>query len=166
MTRSAAFVLLPTDHEPVVIVPVIAAVNGHSFAGGMVLAMACDYRVMTDGTKRNAWMSMNEVRSLFRHRKAETQHALELHQIHFGAQIPLSLMAVLRAKASNAQVLRKIVLEGHRFTPKEALSAGLADHIAGESTEGLLSAAQQFAEKIAPIAKSGAWGINKVRSVP
>ena len=43
------------------IVPVIAAINGHSFAGGMILAMACDYRVMTDGSKRNAWMSMNEV---------------------------------------------------------------------------------------------------------
>lgn len=27
----------------------------------MILAMACDYRVMTDGSKRNAWMCMNEV---------------------------------------------------------------------------------------------------------
>ena len=42
-------------------VPVIAAINGHIFAGGMVLALSCDYRIMTDGSKRNAWMSMNEV---------------------------------------------------------------------------------------------------------
>ena len=42
-------------------VPVIAAINGHTFAGGMVLALSCDYRIMTDGSKRNAWMSMNEV---------------------------------------------------------------------------------------------------------
>ena len=42
-------------------VPVIAAVNGHTFAGGMALAMACDYRVMTDGSKRNAFICMNEV---------------------------------------------------------------------------------------------------------
>ena len=47
--------------DPCAAVPIIAAVNGHSFAGGMVLAMACDYRVMTDGSKRNAWMCMNEV---------------------------------------------------------------------------------------------------------
>ncbi|TBU32558.1 ClpP/crotonase [Dichomitus squalens] len=122
-------------------IPIIAAVNGHSFAGGMVLAMACDYRVMTDGSKRNAWMCMNE--------------------IHFGAQIPLPLVAVLRAKASNAQVIRKVVLEGHRFTPKEALSSGLVDYVAGEDTEGVVAAARGLAEKVAPIAKSGAWGINK-----
>ena len=50
------------EHSFLVAVPVIAAVNGHCFAGGMALAMACDYRVMTDGSKRNAWMCMNEVR--------------------------------------------------------------------------------------------------------
>jgi hypothetical protein len=44
-------------------VPTIAAVNGHCFAGGMVVALSCDYRVMTDGVKRRAWMCMNEVNS-------------------------------------------------------------------------------------------------------
>jgi Delta3-Delta2-enoyl-CoA isomerase len=43
-------------------VPVVAAINGHCFAGGMMLSLACDYRVMTDGSKRNAWITMNEVR--------------------------------------------------------------------------------------------------------
>lgn len=42
-------------------VPTIAAINGHCFAGGFVLAQACDYRVMTDGSSRNAWLCMNEV---------------------------------------------------------------------------------------------------------
>ncbi|PIL35763.1 hypothetical protein GSI_02493 [Ganoderma sinense ZZ0214-1] len=122
-------------------IPVIAAVNGHCFAGGMVLAMACDYRVMTDGSKRNAWICMNE--------------------IHFGAQIPLFLMGVLRTKVSDALVLRKVVLEGHRFTPQEALVSGIIDRIAGENTAGVLAAAQTLAEKVGPIAKTGAWGINK-----
>ena len=27
-----------------------------------MLALCCDYRVMTDGERRNAWMCMNEVR--------------------------------------------------------------------------------------------------------
>ncbi len=75
-------------------------------------------------------------------------------------------MAVLRAKVSNAQVVRKIVLEGHRFTPKEALVSGIVDLVAGENTVGVLSAAQALAEKVGSAAKTGAWGINKVRPSP
>ena len=45
------------------LVPTVAAINGHCFAGGMILALCCDYRVMSDGEKRNAWMCMNEVRA-------------------------------------------------------------------------------------------------------
>lgn len=45
------------------LVPIVAAINGHCFAGGMMFALCCDYRVMTDGEKRNAWMCMNEVRA-------------------------------------------------------------------------------------------------------
>ena len=44
------------------LVPTLAAINGHCFAGGMMLALCCDYRVMTNGERRNAWMCMNEVR--------------------------------------------------------------------------------------------------------
>ena len=50
-----------TDAQTLLAVPVIAAINGHAFAGGLMLSLACDYRVMTDGTKRNAWVCMNEV---------------------------------------------------------------------------------------------------------
>jgi enoyl-CoA hydratase/carnithine racemase len=45
------------------LVPTLAAINGHCFAGGMMLALCCDYRVMTDGERRNTWMCMNEVRA-------------------------------------------------------------------------------------------------------
>lgn len=46
-------------------VPTIAAINGHCYAGGFMLSLACDYRVMTDGTSRNAWLCMNEVSLVF-----------------------------------------------------------------------------------------------------
>ncbi|KAH9004957.1 ClpP/crotonase-like domain-containing protein [Lactarius hatsudake] len=41
--------------------PTVAAINGHCFAAGAMLSLAFDYRVMTDGVKRNAWMCMNEI---------------------------------------------------------------------------------------------------------
>ncbi len=36
----------------------VAAVNGHAFAGGMLLALACDFRIMNS---EKGMMSMNEV---------------------------------------------------------------------------------------------------------
>ncbi|CDO70869.1 hypothetical protein BN946_scf184804.g1 [Trametes cinnabarina] len=123
-------------------IPTIAAVNGHAFAGGMALAMACDYRVMTDGSKRNAWISMNE--------------------IQFGATLPLSLAAILKAKAPNPQILRKIILEGHRFTPKEALEVGLVDRIIPGTTEDIIAEAQSLADSLSTLPTQGAWGLNRI----
>ncbi|TFK72961.1 ClpP/crotonase [Pluteus cervinus] len=122
-------------------IPTIAAINGHCFAGGMMLTLACDYRVMTDGTQRNAWMCMNEV--------------------HFGATWPVSFAAVLRAKVGDAGLRRKIALEGHRFTPKEALSAGLVDYIVKGNTAIVLEKAGEIAQAVSVSAQSGAWGMIK-----
>ena len=85
-------------------------------------------------------------------------------QIHFGATLPLSLASVLRAKAPNPMVLRKIILEGHRFTAKEALSVGLVDRIVAGDTESVVSEAQSLAESVSSLPGKGAWGLNRVRA--
>jgi Delta3-Delta2-enoyl-CoA isomerase len=105
-----------------------------------MLALACDYRVMTDGAKRTAWMCMNEV--------------------DFGAPWPVSFAAVVRAKVS---AIRRFVLEGHRFTPPEARDAGLVDEIVPGGTRGVLKRALEIAEEKAPKAREGVWGVIKVR---
>jgi enoyl-CoA hydratase/carnithine racemase len=109
-----------------------------------MLALACDYRVMTDARSRRAWMSMNE--------------------IEFGAPWPTSFGALLRAKAPGAALHRAVALEGRRFTPQDALAAGLVDELAGPNTEAVLAAACERAAQAAPRARTGVWGIIKVRT--
>lgn len=120
-------------------IPTVAALNGHTFAGAMILSLSCDYRVMVDGSKRNAWMCMNEVQ--------------------FGAAWPYPFGLVVHAKVTDAQTVRKIALEGHRFTPAEALKCGLVDHIVPGDTEDVLNKAQQVAESVSGQAQAGVWGV-------
>ncbi|KAH7930237.1 ClpP/crotonase [Leucogyrophana mollusca] len=124
-------------------IPVIAAVNGHAFAAGMMLALASDYRVMTDGSKRRAWMCMNE--------------------INFGAPWPLSFAAIMEAKVASPTVRRRIALEGHRMTPTEALAAEVVDRLApgAEGTKGVLEVAEKLAVEVGGLAKEGVWGAIK-----
>jgi len=123
-------------------IPTIAAINGHCFAAGFMLSLACDYRVMTDGSKRNVWLCMNEV--------------------HFGAVWPLSFAAILRAKVGDHRLHRKIALEGYRFTPKEAYEEGLLDHLTAGSTADIMTKAEEVADVVAANAREGVWGLIKV----
>ncbi|KAJ6570215.1 ClpP/crotonase-like domain-containing protein [Mycena vulgaris] len=122
-------------------IPTVCAINGHCFAGGFMLSLACDYRVMTDGSKRNAWLCMNEV--------------------DFGAVWPHSFAGVVTAKIGSPQVRRKIALEGHRFSPKEALEAGIVDQLASGDTAAVLAKAEELALTVGVKAQAGVWGLIK-----
>lgn len=63
---------------------------------------------------------------------------------------------------TDATVVRKIALEGHRFTPQEALEAKLIDAIASSDTESVLAKAHEVAEAVSGQAKPGAWGLIRV----
>jgi Delta3-Delta2-enoyl-CoA isomerase len=66
-------------------IPVVAAINGHAFAAGFLLAMCCDYRVMKSS---KAWLSMNE--------------------LLFGGPIPHSFSALFNAKSLDSTTVRKV----------------------------------------------------------
>ncbi|KZV84657.1 ClpP/crotonase [Exidia glandulosa HHB12029] len=119
-------------------IPTVCAMNGHTFAAGFLIAMACDYRVMSAG---RAWASMNE--------------------IHFGAPMPRAFAALFRAKSPSPAVTRKIFLEGHRFVPQEMLALGLVDEVVEGGTEKVLEAALALGAKWAPNAKTNVWGLQK-----
>ena len=95
-------------------IPTVASLGGHAFAGGYTLACAHDYRVQNG---KKGYVCMNE--------------------IEFGAPIPEGMMATLRSVVPDNNVMRKVVLEGHRFSAGEALRHGLVDFISeGEGYEG------------------------------
>jgi len=122
-------------------IPTVAAINGHCYAGGLMLSLVCDYRVMVDGSSRNAWLCMNEV--------------------HFGAPWPWSFTAILKAKIGNHALQRKIALEGHRFTPQEALADGILDHVVQGGAPEVLAKAEEVADKFSINAAGGVWGLIK-----
>lgn len=87
--------------------PVVAAVNGHAFAGGAVLALASDARVMARG---NFGFALNE--------------------INLGIALPPGIIR-MAVSAVGARRARPLVLEGKTIAPAEAFEAGLADELAG-----------------------------------
>jgi enoyl-CoA hydratase/carnithine racemase len=82
--------------------PVVAAINGHAIAGGCMLALACDRRVMVGGT--GAKISLNE--------------------IGFGSSVFAGATAMLRAWVGDAAAAR-VLYSGAMFPAEEARALGL-----------------------------------------
>jgi enoyl-CoA hydratase/carnithine racemase len=87
-----------------------------------------------------------------------------LYKVHFGAVWPLSFASVLRAKVGDHRLHRKIALEGHRFTPQEALEAGLLDYLVTGNTADVYAKAEELANEVSASARGGVWGLIKVSS--
>lgn len=84
-------------------VPTVAAVNGHAFAGGAMLALAHDFRVMRAD---RGFLCLNEI----------------------DLRMPLApgMAALVTARLSGA-TLRDAVLAGERFAGPECVARGIAD---------------------------------------
>ena len=82
--------------------------------------------------------------------------------MHFGAPLPMSFSKLLVAKCQDQRILRKIALEGHRFTPSELLASGLVDIVVDGGSEAVLARASELAERWSANARTGVWGLIKV----
>ena len=104
--------------------PLLAAVSGHAVAGGCILAMTADWRVLALG----AQIGLNEVK--------------------IGVPLPWSVATLLRSTTS-PKALAKVALLGRNFEGEAALSAGLADELASPEgfEEACLARLAEFAEK-------------------
>ncbi len=103
--------------------PVVAAVNGHAIAGGCVLALQCDLRLIADSNIK-----------------------IGLSEVQLGIGLPPCVIEPLRFHLP-ASALAPIAIGGALFAPSEAKSLGLADEVlpAGE----LLSRAVDRARALA-----------------
>lgn len=97
--------------------PMIAAISGHSPAGGCVLAICCDYRVMAEG-----------------------KFIIGLNEVPVGIIVPESIFHLYSFWIGNATAYRSL-LEGKLMPPEEALKIGLIDEIV--KPESILYAAER-----------------------
>ncbi|KAL6793693.1 ClpP/crotonase-like domain-containing protein [Trichoderma sp. SZMC 28013] len=116
--------------------PTIALLNGHTYAGGLMLAMSHDYRL---APSPKGFLCLNEVL--------------------FGAALQPPMASLFRAKLPSNAIFRKVALEGHRFTGAEAVADGLADALCPNGLDDALKfiAERQLLEK----PKKGVYGTIK-----
>lgn len=89
--------------------PVVAALNGHTIAGGCMLAIACDYRIMVSG---NTKISLNE--------------------INFGSSVFAGSVEIMKLLLGQKRAEASL-LSGAMYSAEEALQLGLIDRIAANA---------------------------------
>ena len=105
--------------------PVVAAVSGHTVAGGAVLALACDVRVMAEGPFQFA-----------------------LNEVNLGVVLPAGVVR-MAVDAIGSHHARELFLGGEALTPQRALEIGLASELAPpeKTLERAVARARALSEK-------------------
>lgn len=88
-------------------IPLVAAITGHSPAGGAVLALLCDYRVMAQGPYR-----------------------IGLNEVQVGLIVPDGIQLALRRVVGTYRAERLLV-SGAMIESAEALACGFVDELTG-----------------------------------
>lgn len=115
--------------------PMVAAINGHSPAGGCVIALACDARVMAEG-----------------------KYIIGLNEVPVGIIVPNCIFSLYSFWLGKANATRSL-LEGKLFNPEEALAIGLVDELV--KPESILTAAERRVRKYMAFERT-TWSQSKV----
>jgi 3,2-trans-enoyl-CoA isomerase len=103
--------------------PLVAALNGHAIAGGCMLALACDRRIMATGKAKCA-----------------------LNEISFGSSVFAGSTEMLRFWVGSAAAT-EVLYSGEMFSAEQARSLGLVDEVQPE--EAVLDRAAKAASDLA-----------------
>ena len=106
--------------------PTIALINGHCYAGGLMLAMSCDWRIMLDGCGDVC-----------------------LSEATLGMNLPVGIRTLLRIKMTPT-ALRTAVLTGKKYSCKEALEAKIVDEMVMKRAD-LMERGIGFAEALSKL---------------
>ncbi len=85
--------------------PLVAAVNGHAIAGGAILMLACDQRILARGKAR-----------------------IGLTEVLVGVQFPAWALEIARF-ATPPQHFSELICTGRTYLPDDALARGLVDEL-------------------------------------
>jgi enoyl-CoA hydratase len=85
--------------------PTVAMVNGHTIAGGVIIALACDFRITSIGNQR-----------------------FGLNEVAIGLAFPRGAFEIARLALTNRQ-MRWTALEADLFDANRALALGIVDEI-------------------------------------
>jgi enoyl-CoA hydratase len=85
--------------------PTVAMVNGHAIAGGLVLVLACDYRLGLEGDYR-----------------------VGLNEVAVGASFPRTAFEIVRLRLAHARV-SELILGGALYPASQALRLGIVDEL-------------------------------------
>lgn len=105
--------------------PLVVAANGHSIAGGGVLIMAGDYRLLADGNGR-----------------------VGVPELVVGVPFPSAALELVRF-AVGPDRINPLVFLGRTYPPAEALARGLVDEVV--PPDALIARAREVAEQLAGI---------------
>ena len=103
--------------------PIVAALNGHTVAGGCMIATACDHRIMVTGKAK-----------------------IGLNEVTFGASVFAGSVDILRHLTGQKNAER-ILLSGGLYDADQAAALGLIDQVC--ASEDLASAAAEIATQFA-----------------
>ena len=104
--------------------PVVAAVNGHAIAGGLILALSCDYRVCVDSGAR-----------------------FGLNEITIGFPVPSAIAQIVLYVLGTA-IAQQVMTTGFLYEPRDAVRLGFFDE--SRESDKLLSHCVEFAGQYGP----------------
>jgi 3,2-trans-enoyl-CoA isomerase len=102
--------------------PTVAAITGHSPAGGAVLSLFCDYRIMAKGSFR-----------------------IGLNEVQVGLSVPEAIQFAMR-RLIGAHRAERLMVSGSMLESEQALAQGLVDELS--EPESVVARAHQWCQQL------------------